>query len=187
MLPRLFFTHLLERDADAERGDALVAFLDAVGDEAPGVVGRDVRRPNARPERDRVRAQLGGDVYAAPEEVEPTRAVGRAGVDERRAVLAPGIEHVARARLDHDGEVEALEERTHHAELGVRRVIRREMVGVRRERDRAVPELRDDVQRVLEAMMREPVRVVADPEARLGHQRDAAEAPVQRSSASYCL
>src|SRR5512132_3119768 len=100
-------------------------------------------------------------------------------------MLLARVEDVPRARLDDDGEVEPVEQRARRAQLGVRGVIGGKVVRVRGERDGAIAELRDDVQRVLEPMMGEAVGVVAEPDARR-HQR-AGAAAAHASSASYCL
>jgi len=113
--------------------------------------------------------------------------VRRVGVDEGGLVLAPRIEDEPRARLDDDGEIELFEQRTRRAQLRVGRVIRGEMIRVGREGDGAVAQLRDDVQRIVEPVMREAVGVVAESEGALGHQPVAGLPAVQRSSASYCL
>src|SRR5689334_6115541 len=149
---------------------------------APRRFAIDVGGGDARPERDRVGAQRDGDSCAALEKLEAALPSLRFRVDECRTLLAPRVEHVPCTRLDDDREIEALQEGAGRAELRVRRVVGVQVVRVGRDRHGAIAQLGDDVERVVETMVREPVRVVAEPERKLAH------APaVHRSSASYCL
>src|SRR3954454_15749160 len=96
----------------------------------PGDLTVDVRGRDPRPERDRVAAERDGDPRAALEEVEPARAALGLRIDERGALLAPRVEHVARTRLDDDGETQLVQQRARREELRVRRMVGMQMVRV---------------------------------------------------------
>ncbi len=180
----------LERDAHAERRHALAQPRHAVHHEPPRVVRLRLARRDARPDRDHVAAERRGHLGAAHEEVETARAPLGVRLQQGGAVLAARVEHVARPRLDDDREVERLEPTAHGAQLGVGRRVRREVVRVGRQRDGAVPQLGHDRQRVVEPVVREAVRVVAQPERRPGdaHPRLTRARPTRRrrSSAGAC-
>ena len=72
-----------------------------VAQASPGPVLVDAVRQGARPERDRLGAEVGGHVDRPEQVVDPAARVA-VGVHQRRVVLARAVEDVAGSGLDHD-------------------------------------------------------------------------------------
>ena len=130
----------------------------------PGLGAARAGRDGSGPDRDGLGAQLGGDGDRAAVEIEPPLAAQIR--DQRRLVLAAGVEQEARARLEDDGEAELLQpggERVHAGgEVAGERV---EVQVVERERDAVVAVVREQGERVVEPVLPEPVRDVGQAEA----------------------
>ena len=94
--------------------------------------------------------------------------------EQRRLMLAPRIEQVAGTGLHHQRQPELLRERAHPVDLA-RDILRKriEMAGVEGERAALVSELVQKDQRLVEAMVRHAVGVVAEPEHFLRRKRIA--------------
>ena len=89
-------------------------------------------------------------------------------------MLPRGIHEEARAGLDREREVEIAREGSHAAHLGPVEPVEVDLADVRRDRDPAVAEAREQRERILEPMVSEPVRVVGEAE----HARSLALARV---------
>jgi len=124
------------------------------------------RRGDAAPERDDLRAEIAADVHAADQHLDAPPTVGRIAVEKRRPVLLPRIEDEPRARLDAHVEPAPPQMRRDGRDLGRRREERIEVLDVGRQRDSVVAEVRDEVDRVGEPMVRESVGVVGETQAR---------------------
>ena len=169
-------TNMPGSGSNARSTPAAVAVFDEAADRVAEaherLAGRHRVRPRARPERDAVGAEVGGDLDRYAQESFPERA---AGIEEARPVLLARVEEEARAALDDHAEVERRELLLQRR--GPAPEVRREgieVVDVEGQRDRAVAEPGEDLDRVLEPMAREPARRVSDPEHRSTIPRSSA-------------
>src|SRR5262249_11680345 len=116
-----------------------------------------------RPEADRIGAQLAGDADGMTEKIRAILPFFRRRADQRRLVLSPRIEQKTGPCL-HDAAQPVFFEQPPYR-LDATRQLRLERiqdVKIQRERHAAVAELRQDRQRILEAVMGEAVGVVAE-------------------------
>jgi hypothetical protein len=141
---------------------------DAVDKPPPRHVRIDVRRPHPGPAGDRLGAQVGADSHGPAQKLQ---ALFPVVVQERRRVLAPRVEQVSRAGLDHHREVEPAQQIGGAGNLpgGVRRE-RVQVVMIQRERHAGVAELGDHRERVGQPVVGEAVGAVA--EAQPAHVAD---------------
>lgn len=137
--------------------------LDARREPLPRVALRQsVVRGGAAAQMDGGRAEVGGDAYGPPQQVDPALGPVR---HERRTVLAPGVEEVGGAGLDRHvesvpGQVPG--DRVHPPGQVVR--VRVEVTVVEGERDAVVAEVGEDREDVAEPVVGEAVGPVAESE-----------------------
>ena len=128
-----------------------------------------VRRRGAAPERDDVCAEIAADIHAPDEHVTSARALGVLRIEDRRTVLSHRVEEESCARLDADAQPPALEVPRDGRDLGGRGAERIEVLDVGRQSEAVVAEVGDEVNRLVEAVVRQSVGVVR--EAQTPHRR----------------
>ncbi len=135
--------------------------LQATRDEpVPGLMLGNFRIGCAGPETDAFGVEIGGDINGASQEFQTDLAAFAA--DERGVVFALRIEEVTCPGFDHHAELQLVEELAQAAEIGG---LDREGVAViivQRQRDAAITTIRDDLQRILEFVVRKPIGVVTE-------------------------
>lgn len=110
-----------------------------------------------------MRAEVGGDLDGPDQQVDTAGPVVRVGVEQRGAVFAPWVEHIAGARLDGDRQSERVQAVREAAGTGGQ--VRREGVQmhvVESQTDTVVAEVGEQGEGIVETKVGETVGAVAE-------------------------
>src|SRR4051794_16509842 len=99
----------LDGEGDAGGGGGVEDGGEGFGQPFPRRVRVRTRRGDAAEAVHGVRAEVGGDLDAPDQQVDAAGAVVRVGVEQRGAVFAAWVEHIAGARLDGDRQPERVQ------------------------------------------------------------------------------
>src|SRR5688572_2006320 len=124
---------------------------------------RAVRR-RAGPQREDGGPEVRGEVHVPQQELHAALALSGIVVEQVRPVLPGRIEQVPRTALERELEAELLRPRPHPRDLLAVEAEGIELAHVGRDRERLVAEPGHELERVEHAVVREPVRVVAEAE-----------------------
>ncbi len=127
-------------------------------------VADDGVRRRARPNRNDVGTEIGGEVDRTPQVLDAPLAIERAVFEQSREVLATRIEHEARAGFDRERKSEVLRDAPDLTDLVELDLAQVELSDVGCDRDSFVAEVGEHLQRVGQSVVREAVRVVAEAE-----------------------